>query len=144
MDPRRHMAKKRVVKKLVKKPCPEKGGVVAKRAVRKPLLWESRKKKQRHPIQIQGCHKACRIKHLGSRSRKQYEDKNHRRDVALVGTRQGKAISGYFTKDYYADDPDFLLGVVSEEEITVTVRRTEHHISLCDSVTGDSALPDEE
>ena len=85
------MGKKRVVKKLVKKPCPKKGGVVASRAAKKPLALTRSKEKRAVPIG--GCRRPAppRLDKLGSSKRKRDADKalRRKRESRPIGVAEG-------------------------------------------------------
>jgi len=122
----------------MKKPCMRKGGMVAKRAIKKPFESKKHKKHKKKAVRPIAPVSPCRLKCLNDRKRKHDTDKRWLRKLAQAD-RHGGVVDRFFTSDYLPDDRNILLGV----EISVTVGHTEHRVSMCDSVTGDNGLPDD-
>lgn len=121
------MTKKRVLKR-VKKPCPKKDGVVARRASKNSLLLESRRKKRGAPIKFDGCRRSIkppRLTSLASRKRRRDADKAakrkemHARSFPVMGL---------------AEVDDFVIDMEIHEVSRTSLSQ--------DRLTGDNGIPE--
>ncbi len=83
------MGKKRVVvTRKLKKPCPKKDGVVAKRAEKKPLKLKAKPQEVKKAVRSVVAVKPARLNWAGSKKEKRDTDKKYRHKAALLPTTQ--------------------------------------------------------